>query len=288
MASWVTLGDAGWYGLMAGNYNTVTLSGGGTVDGNVLVGKNDTLSFSGSNYIDGILLKGSNVSGSTSGTTITGGTQINNTTVQAAIADAQNAADAASALSETPGVYSPSSITLSGSTLTIKAMTNLSENVIDITNLSLTNGTLIFDDNGYDGAKFIVNVSGNFTITSSGSGKKSEIKGINGASASDILFNVEGTGSTVSITGNSTNSIIGTILAPQRNVDVQSGTLTGAIIAGFGNSGKSYTLKDRSGFDIVAAPYSPPHRTPEPASLMLFGSGLTALWAVRKRRAVAV
>ena len=71
---------------------------------------------------------------------------------------------AAAALTKTSGLVDQSgSITLtSGQSVTIKALTNLSENVLDISSLSLTNGTLTFDDNGFTNAKFIVNISMRF------------------------------------------------------------------------------------------------------------------------------
>jgi len=119
---------------------------------------------------------------------------------------------------------------------------------------------------------------------------------VNGTSATDILFNIEGTGSTVSITGNSSNQTIGTILAPQRNVTAQGGgSLTGALIAGVGNAGKSYTLKSNSsGFDITSFAYKPSSggsggNLPEPPSFALFFVGIAAVLVVgRGRRAAPI
>lgn len=128
-------------------------------------------------------------------------------------------------------------------------------------------------------------MTGGFSI-----GNSAVIKGINGAGADDIIFNIEGTGSTVSLTGNSSTSVIGTILAPQRNVSLGGGgSLTGALIAGVNNAGKSYTLTQASsGYNITSLGYLPYSggggHVPEPSSLLLYGGGIAALlWFGRYR-----
>ena len=116
-------------------------------------------------------------------------------------------------------------------------------------------------------------------------------KGIDGADASDIIFNIEGTdsGSTVSLTGNSSNAVIGTILAPQRNVSLSGGgSLTGELIAGVNNAGKSYTVTEASsGYNITGlgyTPYSGGGHVPEPSSLIIYGCGIAALFTLRRYR----
>jgi len=165
----------------------------------------------------------------------------------------------------------------------IQAVTNASENVLTISSLSLTNGTITFDDNGYTNAKFIINVTGAFSMTNG-----AFMKGINGASADDIIFNIEGTGTTVNLVGNSSTSLIGTILAPQRNVNLGGGgNLTGALIAGVKNAGTSYTVNQSgSGYNITSLGFTPrnPVNTPEPSTMALFGAGFSALIAARRQR----
>jgi hypothetical protein len=209
-----------------------------------------------------------------------------------ALTDATTASTNAAAMTATAGMVDQGgSINLgSGQSVTIKALTNLSENVLNISSLSLTSGTLTFDDNGYTGAKFIINVTGNFTVGTSGS-LKSLIQGINGATAADIIFNIEGTGNTVSLTGANSTSMIGTILAPSRNVSVGgNGTLTGALIAGVKTASSGYSLSAASsGFNITDYAYKPQEpggggRAPEPSSLVLYGSGLAALAVFRRQR----
>ena len=287
-AAAITLGSASTYGVLLGNSQTMTFGGGFNLTGNLGLGTSSTLNISGSNAITGSAYIDGSYSRSGSGTaTVSGG--ITTQSMSTAISNALTASTTAGAATATAGLTDQGgsiSIT-SGNSLTIKALTNASENILDISSLSLTSGTLTFDDNGFTGAKFIVNVTGAFSIGTSGS-VKSLIQGINGASAADIIFNIEGTGSTVSLTGANSTSMIGTILAPSRNVTVGgNGTLTGALIAGV-KSGGSYTLATQStGFNITDYAYKPQaisSNTPEPSSMAILSAGVAGLAAVRRRR----
>jgi hypothetical protein len=67
--------------------------------------------------------------------------------------------------------------------------------------------------------------------------------------------------------------------------------LTGALIAGVDNAGKSYTLsQSSSGYDITGFAYKPSAggggggHVPEPSSLALYGSGIAVLIWVGRRR----
>jgi hypothetical protein len=285
----ITLGVADAYGVLLGTSDTLKLAGGFNIAGNVGLGNSDTLNKTGSNAISGTEYRDSSLTTSGTGSVSVSGGVITQS-MTAAISAAASAATNAAALTGTAGLVDQNgSISLSGSSVTIKALTNLSENVLNISSLSLANSTLTFDDNGFTGAKFIINVTGGFTITSTGTGgtgSKSVIQGINGATAADILFNVEGSSGTISITGNSSNQIIGTILAPSRSVTVGGGgTLTGAIIAGVNNiSGSSTVQSTTGGFNLSASKYvaQAPTSTPEPSSIALFGAGGLALLAVRR------
>jgi hypothetical protein len=282
----ITLGSASTYGTLVGTGQTLSLGSGFNLTGDLGVGKKSAVTFSNTPTITGTEYKDNAVSTSGSAS-ISGG--VITQSMSTVVSDALNASTSAGALTGTAGLQNQGgSISLNGTSLTIKALTNLSENVLNISALSLTNGTLTFDDNGYTGAKFIINVTGNFSVGSSGSGK-SIIQGINGASATDIIFNIEGTGNTVSLTGANGSSMIGTILAPSRNVTVSGGgTLTGALIAGVNNAGNGYTLQSGSGgFNITDFGYKPSTggggRAPEPSSMAIFGAGLAGLAAVRRR-----
>jgi hypothetical protein len=282
----ITLGTASGYGVLIGVGDTLDLNGGFNLSGNLGIGKTSTVNLDGINAIAGNAYEDSGITTNyNSGITFLSGGVITQS-MTAAIADAAAAATAASALTANLSV-SGSTINLSNSSITIKALTNLSENVLNISALSLANSTLTFDDNGFTGAKFIINITGAFTVSTSGTGK-SFIKGINGASGADILFNIEGSTGTVSITGNSADQIIGTILAPARSVTVGGGgTLTGNIIAGVKNIGTgTSTVSDQStGFNVNALAYVPrtPVKTPEPSSIALFGMGGLALLVARRR-----
>jgi hypothetical protein len=284
-AAAITLGTASNYGLLLGAGDTLKAAGGLNVAGNLGLGNNDILNVSSSNTVSGKFYRDSNLS-TTGGTlTVSGGTVTQSmSSIILAAASASTTAGALSANLSVPG----NAINLNGSSVTIKALTNLSENVLNISALSLTNGTLTFDDNGYTGAKFIINVTGNFTVNSNGAGNSAIIKGINGASGADIIFNIEGTNSNVSITGNSTNQVIGTILAPKSSVTLGGGgSLTGALIAGVNNAGTNYTVQTNSGgYNITGLGYTPRTvvNTPEPSTLALFGAGGLALLVAGRRR----
>jgi len=289
-AAAITLGTASTYGVLLGNSQTLSLGGGFNLNGNIGLGTSSNISVSGSNSVTGnAYIDGSYSYSGNGSVNVSGG--ITTQSMATAISNAYSASTTAGALSANLSVSGNAIGLTSGQSLTIKALTNASENVLNISSLSLTSGTLTFDDNGYTGAKFIINVTGGFSIGTSGS-VKSLIQGINGASAADIIFNIEGTGSTVSLTGANSTSMIGTILAPSRNVTVGGGgTLTGALIAGVANAGKSYTLANNStGFNITDYAYKPSTggssgRAPEPSSIALLSAGLAGLAAVRRRRA---
>jgi fibronectin-binding autotransporter adhesin len=288
-AAAITLGSASTYGVLLGNSQTLAMGGGFKLNGNIGLGTSDAITVAGSNTITGNAYTDGSYAYSGSGSvSVSGG--ITTQSMATAISNAYSASTTAGALSANLSVAGNAISLTSGQSLTIKALTNLSENVLNISALSLTSGTLTFDDNGYTGAKFIINVTGNFTVGTSGS-LKSLIQGINGASAADIIFNIEGTGNTVSLTGANSTSMIGTILAPSRNVTVGgNGTLTGALMAGVANAGKSYTLTDNStGFNITDYAYKPSTgggggRAPEPSTIALLSAGLAGLAVVRRRR----
>ncbi len=264
----ITLGTATGYGLLTGVNETTVIGGAFKLTGNLGLAAGYNVKISGANsqsgttYYDG---SGSGGQWSDSGTYTTAGSV--NQSMSGAVSSAITASSNAGALAATAGL----SIQGSGSTYVLSAVTNLSENVLDISSVSLTNGTFTFNDNGYTGAKYIINVTGAFSL----SNVTMQLQG--GATAADIIFNIEGTGQTVSITGGTT---LGTILVPNSNVTVGGGgSLTGELIAGANSAGKGYTVTEQSsGYNITSFAYVPRSaKVAEPSSLALLGAGLTAL-----------
>jgi len=278
----ITLGSASTYGLLLGTNETLTannlhVSTDIGISSSDKVNLNGYLTVSGNAYIDGSPTVGGKGSYSVSGSIIS-------QSMTAIDAEAYSASTTAGALAANLSVSGNAiNVTSSTNSIVIKAITNASENVLTISSLALSNGSITFDDNGYTNAKFIVNVTGGFSMTNA-----ALVKGINGAAGDDIIFNIEGTGTTVNLTGNSSTSLLGTILAPQRNVNLGGGgNLTGALIAGVKNSGTSYTVNQNSaGYNITSLGFTPrnPVNTPEPSTMALFGAGVSALIAARRRR----
>jgi hypothetical protein len=272
----ITLGTASSYGVLTGVGETTVLNGGFALTGNLGLAKgynvtiNGTNSESGTTYYDYTTGWGAYTP---NGTFNQGGSI--QTVMNQPVADAIAASMNAAALAATSGLMNQGgSIT---SSVTISALTNLSENVLDLTSVNLTNGTITFNDNGKAGAKYIVNVTGAFSLSNT----KIQVSG--GAAASDIIFNIEGTGQNVQITGGTT---LGTLLVPNSNVTIGGGgTLTGALIAGVNNAGKSYTLTEQSsGYNITQFAYVPRANVPEPSSIALLGAGMAALAGLRRRK----
>jgi choice-of-anchor A domain-containing protein len=287
-AAAITLGSAANYGVLLGTNETLTVNG-LNVSGNIGIGTGDNINLTGNLAVGGTAYADSGVSVTGGGSySASGGivTQSMTSIISASAVASSNAG----ALAGTTGMIDQGgsiSISGNGNSIVIKAVTNASENVLNISSLSLTNGSITFDDNGYTNAKFIINVTGGFTV-----GKNAvitSVTGVNAVGAGDVIFNIEGTGSTVSLTGNSSTSIIGTILAPQRNVSLGGGgSLTGALIAGVNNAGTSYTVsQSNSGYNITSlgyTPYTGGGHVPEPSTIALFGAGVSALIAARRHR----
>jgi hypothetical protein len=270
----ITLGTATNYGVLTGLGETTTVNGGFRLTGNLGLGAGYIVRASGTNSQTGTTYYDGSNGGSWTNTGTYTSAGSTNTSLSQPVADAIAASNNAAALSATAGLADQGgSIT---SSVTISALTNLSENVLDLSSVNLTNGTITFNDNGNAGAKYIVNVTGAFNL----SGTTIQLAG--GAAASDIIFNIEGTGQSVQITGGTT---LGTLLVPNSNVTIGGGgTLTGALIAGVNNAGKSYTLTEQStGYSITSFAYVPRANVPEPSSIALFGAGITAVAAFRRK-----
>jgi hypothetical protein len=129
--------------------------------------------------------------------------------------------DAAFAEPVTPRYATLTRVYLSGSSLTITGGAN-EKVVLRLTDFVLTNNST-FTLSGTATTSFIVNITGNFSITGN-----SHISLVN-VPVANVLFNVRGTGTAVSM-GNSTMQ--GNLLALNRTVNIgQNGQVTGKVIA---------------------------------------------------------
>jgi choice-of-anchor A domain-containing protein len=134
-------------------------------------------------------------------------------------------------------------------------------NVVNLTNLVLSSSTdevtLVAPSNGY----FVINISGDFSLSNS-----ADIMVSGGLSKYNVLYNVTGTGNAVNFV-DSTNSLQtvlqGIVLAPTRDITMTGSQVDGEIISGNMNISLNYANVD----------------VPEPATLLLLASGLTAFAA---------
>jgi len=86
------------------------------------------------------------------------------------------------------------------------------------------------------GTKFIINVTGKFTLTGGGAGP--QIRATGGVQPKDVLYNIIGAGADVAFSGggggqNCCAAIVdGTLLAPSRKINLSPGLVNGQIISG--------------------------------------------------------
>lgn len=268
-ASPISLGEAVNYAVLAGPYVEFSYNGPGDIQGDVAIGSHGHINWASPAQIHGTVFEDSNVSGPNSGVTPTGGFQSRN--LSQAISDAQAAAAAVHAATPTASVPG-GTVNITNPAHNVTVLGGAGENFLSLSGLKISNGSLTL--NAPTGAKFFVDVTGDFTL----SGSSSILLG-GGLTPSDVLFNLAGLGSSLSITGSGTFG--GTLMALSRDVAVHDINFDGALIAAFGSATKTYKIADTSGFDIVNKPFAP---VPVPAALPLMGSALAALGLVRRKR----
>ncbi|MGO8928923.1 MAG: hypothetical protein ACLQU3_18805 [Limisphaerales bacterium] len=109
-------------------------------------------------------------------------------------------------------------------------------NVICVQNIVL-HGTQI-KLTGYSDTKFVFNVTGQFVLTGGGNGPQIRVDTTVGLAPSDVLYNIIGTGQDVAFSGggggaNCCAAIVdGTLLAPQRKINLSPGLVNGEVISG--------------------------------------------------------
>jgi hypothetical protein len=139
---------------------------------------------------------------------------------QAAL-DAQTASDNAWALPVTPAYASLTNVNLSGGqNITI---TGSGQVVLKLSNFIISSGTFTLAGNA--GTNYVINVSNQFSLSNSAK----IILGA-GISPTNVLFNIRGTGTQVTLSGSSTFN--GVLLATKRSVALSGATqVNGEVIA---------------------------------------------------------
>jgi hypothetical protein len=232
-------GILGMGGIGSATSTSVSMSGSSSVKGvvaNVGVADTGNVNMSGSSIINGILSLNTAGRLNKSGTSkVAGGVQQNTATngvLDQAVADALAASQSAASLPTT--ITSPTSITISNPSQNITITGVVGTNVLHITNIAISNGTLTLS--APHGGSFIMNISGSFALSGA-----SRIVLAGGITPSDVLYNFIGSGGGVAMSGGS--SVAGIILAPQRGISLSSSTVTGEIISGGSGVAFSGTAK---------------------------------------------
>jgi uncharacterized membrane protein len=222
---WAVLGMGG---IGSASSTSVSMSGSSSVSGTVAntgVANAGNVNMSGSSLINGTLLLNTAGRLNKSGTsTVAGGVQQDTTTdgvLDQAVADALAASQSAASLPAT--IPSVTSVTISNPSRNVTITGGAGINVLHITNLAISNGTLTLS--APQGGSFIMNVSGSFALSGA-----SRIVLTGGITSSDVLYNFVGSGGSVAMSGGS--SVTGILLALQKGIALSSSIVTGEIISG--------------------------------------------------------
>src|SRR5215469_591901 len=197
------------------------IRGGSVVQGDVGIDQGKS-TLSGKSDVFGDLVHHTGVMIKNSGGSVHGTIYSDDPLLDGALADAQMLSDAASAESVSPQYATLTSVNLNHSSLSITGGAN-EKVVLNLTDFVLTNNS-IFTLSGTATTSFIINVAETFSLRSN-----SHISLVN-VPASNVLFNIRGTGSTVWLRGGST--LPGTLLALNRKVRIKGGSqVVGPVIA---------------------------------------------------------
>lgn len=226
-----TLGNAGplspcapW--AMITTSGDFTANGPGTDHGNVAVGAGSA-TLNNPFTIDGTVYLAPGVTYS-SNATVTGGFVSSSTCASNAVSAA------ASAYSTFTGLAPTQSVGEIGNNSTISSTASNDFNVVDASDVNVTNGTITLSGNA--GSVFIINVSGNFTLSNGGM----VLSG--GVLPGNVVWDV---GGSLTITGGGPGLLYGFGLV-QGTATVHDDTWTGELIAD--------GITDTSGFTVISVP----------------------------------
>ncbi len=259
----ISLGTAANYAVL-GLQNTSINNSLGTLNGNEGISKGGKIANQAPFTVNGNVYE--YAKGQFSGPGHLNGTvNINPTLLTQNVTDALNAFNAAKIL--TPTVPTLASLTTARTFTGDGGM-----NVIDITgNVSLNNANLTLTGTKSD--FFVVNIGGNVSLVGTAMFKLG-----GGVTPDHVLYNLTKSGCTVST--NIGDAIYGTLLGPGCSFTLD-GNFYGEIIGG----GSSITLMSGAVVNqrSLTPPPTPP-AVPEPATLVLFGSGLLGMAGTMRRR----
>jgi len=250
-----------------GNVSVANAANAGSIVGNVGVAGTNPGNFgdSGTPITGGLYLGGSQTANFSGGVTASGGIFNNQSSLLSSAASA--ATTASTTFAGLTATQSVSGNQITGTT-TITAGNPGGLNVIDLSNISLGNGQVL-TLNGSAGTEFVLNDTGGMSLNSA------QIALTGGLSTNDVVYNV--TGNNVQTSGglNNESVLAGTILAPNENVQLTPGSLTGEIISG-------QNINIASGASVHVGAPAPVIGAGLPAFLLLGGGFAFAGWLRRR------
>ena len=198
----------------------------GGIFGDICIAPGGSLAMSGDEFVTGTINLGfgAKFSNSSHGTV----TVAQNVDLTAAIDDANARAKSAAELP-----CNQSYVKLDGSSVTT-ITGGVGINVICVGDVVLSGKKITLT--GPAGAQFIFNVTGKFVLTGGGAGPQIRVSG--GVEPKDVLYNIIGLGADVAFSGggggvNCCAAIVdGTLLAPERKINLSPGLVNGQVISG--------------------------------------------------------